>query len=163
MGKPEYPMTSAIRLLRDKGVGFQPHLYTYEEHGGTALSATALGVPEHQVVKTIVMETDERKPLIVLMHGDREVSTKQLARFMGVKRIEPCDEVTATKHTGYVFGGTSPFGTRHPLPVYVERSIFELPRLFINGGKRGFLVEIQPSDLRKALPVTEVDVAISTT
>ena len=162
MGKPEYPMTSAIRLLRDKGVGFQPHLYTYEEHGGTALSATALGVPEHQVVKTIVMETDERKPLIVLMHGDREVSTKQLARFMGVKRIEPCDEASATKHTGYVFGGTSPFGTRHPLPVYVERSIFELPRLFINGGKRGFLVEIQPSDLRKALPVTEVDVAIST-
>ena len=163
MGKPEYPMTSAIRLLRDKGVGFQPHLYTYEEHGGTALSATALGVPEHQVVKTIVMETDERKPLIVLMHGDWEVSSKQLARFIGVKRIEPCDEASATKHTGYVFGGTSPFGTRHPLPVYVERSIFELPRLFINGGKRGFLVEIQPSDLRKALPVTEVDVAISTT
>jgi Cys-tRNA(Pro) deacylase len=163
MGKPEYPMTNAIRLLRDRNVGFQPHMYTYEEHGGTALSATALGVPEHEVVKTIVLETDERKPLIVLMHGDREVSTKQLARFMGVKRIEPCDEATATKHTGYVFGGTSPFGTRHPLPVYVERSIFELPRLFINGGKRGFLVEIQPSDLRKALPVTEVDVAISTT
>jgi Cys-tRNA(Pro) deacylase len=162
MGKPDYPMTSAIRLLRDKGVGFQQHLYTYEEHGGTALSATALGVPEHEVVKTIVMETDERKPLIVLMHGDREVSTKQLARFIGVKRIEPCDEASATKHTGYVFGGTSPFGTRHPLPVYVERSIFELPRLFINGGKRGFLVEIMPSDLRKALSVTEVDVAIST-
>jgi Cys-tRNA(Pro) deacylase len=111
------------------------------------------------VVKTIVMATDEGKPLLVLMHGDREVSTKQLARVLNVKRIEPCDESAATKYTGYVFGGTSPFGTRQTLPVYVERSIFDLPRLFINGGKRGFLVEINPADLKSALPVVEVNVA----
>jgi Cys-tRNA(Pro) deacylase len=163
MGKPDYPITTAIRHLRDKKVEFLPHVYAYEEKGGTGHSATALGVPEHEVVKTIVMETDERKPLLVLMHGDREVSTKQLARILNVKRVEPCDESTATRHTGYVFGGTSPFGTRHPLPVYVERSIFDLERMFINGGKRGFLVEIHPADLRKALQVAEVDVAISGT
>jgi Cys-tRNA(Pro) deacylase len=109
------------------------------------------------------METDEGKPLLVLMHGDKEVSTKQLARALSVKRVEPCDESTASRHTGYVFGGTSPFGTRHPLPVYVERSIFELQRLFINGGKRGFLVEINPADIKKALSVVEVNVATSFT
>ena len=163
MGKPEYPVTTAIRFLREKKVEFWPHLYVYEERGGTAHSARALGVPEHEVVKTIVMATDEAKPLIVLMHGDREVSTKQLARLLNVKRVDPCDESTATRHTGYVFGGTSPFGTRHPVPVCVERSIFDLPRLFINGGKRGFLLEINPVDLRKALPVVEVDVATSFT
>jgi len=163
MGKPDYPVTTAVRLLREVKVEFLPHLYVYEEKGGTSHSAVALGVSEHDVVKTIVMETDEGKPLIVLMHGDREVSTKQLARVLNVKRVEPCDESTATRHTGYVFGGTSPFGTRHPLPVYVERSIFDLRRLFINGGKRGFLVEINPADLRKALPVIEVDVATSFT
>lgn len=161
LGKPDYPVTTAIRLLREKKVEFLPHTYTFEEKGGTAHSASALGVPEHQVVKTLVMLTDEGKPLLVLMHGDQEVSTKQLARALNVKRVDPCDEATATKHTGYVFGGTSPFGTRHPLPVYVERSIFDLPRIFINGGKRGFLVEILPADLRKALPVVEVDVATS--
>jgi Cys-tRNA(Pro) deacylase len=107
------------------------------------------------------MQTDEKKPLLVLMHGDREVSTKQLARLLGAKRIEPCDEVVAQRHTGYLFGGTSPFGTRHPLPVYVERSIVSLRRIFINGGKRGFLVEINPADLKKALAITEIDVAIS--
>jgi Cys-tRNA(Pro) deacylase len=159
MVKPDYPVTTAIRHLRDKKVEFQPHMYAYEEHGGTGHSASALGISEHEVVKTIVMATDEGKPLLVLMHGDREVSTKQLARVLDVKRVEPCDESTATKHTGYVFGGTSPFGTRHPLPVYVERSIFDLPRLLINGGKRGFLVEIDPIDLRKALAVVEVNVA----
>lgn len=163
MGKHEYPVTSAIRFLRDKKIEFRPHMYAYEEHGGTAHSASALGVSEHEVVKTIVMATDEGKPLLVLMHGDREVSVKQLARALKVKRIEPCDETTATKHTGYVFGGTSPFGSRHPLPVYVERSIFDLQRLFINGGKRGFLVEINPADLRKTLAVVEVDVATSFT
>jgi Cys-tRNA(Pro) deacylase len=163
MGRTDYPVTTAIRLLREKKVEFRQHLYEYEEHGGTAHSASALGVSEHEVVKTIVMVTDEGKPFLVLMHGDREVSTKQLARVLNVKRVEPCDEATGTRHTGYVFGGTSPFGTRHPLPVYAERSIFDLQRLFINGGKRGFLVEIIPADLMKALPVTEVDVAISFT
>lgn len=163
MAKPDYPMTTAVRVLLEKKVNFRPHLYTYEEHGGTKLSAQALGVPEHHVVKTLVMETEEKKPLLVLMHGDREVSTKQLARILAVKRVEPCDETAANRHTGYLFGGTSPFGTRHPLPVYVERSVLALPRIYINGGKRGFLVEIDPADLRKALSATEVDVAISPT
>jgi Cys-tRNA(Pro) deacylase len=160
MPRPDYPITPAIRVLREKGIEFKPHLYAYEEHGGTGHSAAALGVPEHHVVKTIVMQTDERTPLLVLMHGDREVSTKQLARLIGAKRVEPCDEPTATKHTGYLFGGTSPFGTRHPLPVYVEKTVFDLSNIFINGGKRGFLVEIKPSDLRQAFPVTEVEVGI---
>jgi Cys-tRNA(Pro) deacylase len=163
MGKPDYPVTTAIRLLREKNVEFRPHLYAFEEHGGTGHSASALGVSEHEVVKTIVMETDEGKPLLVLMHGDREVSTKQLARALNVKRVEPCDESTASRHTGYIFGGTSPFGTRHQLPVYVEQSIFDLRRLFINGGKRGFLVEIHPADIRKALSVVEVNVATTFT
>jgi Cys-tRNA(Pro) deacylase len=163
MARTEFPMTTAIRALREKKIEFLPHLYTYEEHGGTKLSADALGVPEHEVVKTLVMETDEKKPLLVLMHGDREVSTKQLARLLGVKKVEPCDAPTAQRHTGYVFGGTSPFGTRQPLPVYVERSIFDLPRIFINGGKRGFLVEVDPVSLKKAVDITEVDVAISPT
>jgi Cys-tRNA(Pro) deacylase len=163
MPKPEYPVTPAIRVLREKGVAFKPHQYAYEEHGGTRLSAVALDVAEHQVVKTIVMQTDERKPLLVLMHGDREVSTKQLARVIGVKKVEPCDEATAQKHTGYVCGGTSPFGTRHGVPVYVERTIFDLPQIYINGGKRGFLVEIAPTVLRAVLAVKEVEVAISPT
>jgi Cys-tRNA(Pro) deacylase len=163
MGKPDYPMTTAVRLLLEKKVEFRAHVYAYEERGGTGHSASALGVSEHEVVKTIVMATDEGKPLLVLMHGDREVSTKQLARVLNVKRVEPCDESTATRHTGYLFGGTSPFGTRHPLPVYVERSILDLQRMFINGGKRGFLVEINPADIKKALPVVEVNVATSFT
>jgi Cys-tRNA(Pro) deacylase len=163
MSKPEFPVTTAIRVLREKKIDFRTHLYTYEEHGGTGLSARALNVPEHEVVKTLVMQTSERRPLIVLMHGDREVSTKQLARLIGARGVEPCDEATAQRQTGYQFGGTSPFGTRHPLPVYVERTILSLPRIFINGGKRGFLVEINPADLRKAFDVTEVDVAISAT
>jgi Cys-tRNA(Pro) deacylase len=161
MAKPEYPVTTAVRVLREKKIDFHPHLYVYEEHGGTNLSALALNVPEHEVVKTLVMQTEEKKPLLVLMHGDREVSTKQLARVTGAKRVEPCDEATALRHTGYQFGGTSPFGTRHPLPVYAERTIFALSRIFINGGKRGFLVEIDPADLKKAFEVTEVEVAIS--
>lgn len=163
MARPEYPVTTAVRLLREKKIEFRPHEYEYEEHGGTRLSANLLGVPEHQVIKTLVMETEERKPLLVLMHGDREVSTKQLARLIGAKHVEPCDAASAQRHTGYVFGGTSPFGTRHPLPVYAERSIFSLPVIYINGGKRGFLVEIVPGDLRKAFSLTEVEVAISQT
>ena len=156
----EYPVTPAVRLLREKKVEFEPHLYDYVERGGTRHSAEELGVDEHAVVKTLVMETDARKGLIVLMHGDREVSTKQLARTLNVKSVQPCEPATAQKHTGYLVGGTSPFGTRAKLPVYVERTIFELPKVYINGGKRGFLVEIEPRVLRELLPVTEVSVAI---
>jgi Cys-tRNA(Pro) deacylase len=156
----DYPVTPAVRMLREHKVEFAPHLYDYEERGGTRHSAEVLGVDEHAVVKTLVMETDARKALIVLMHGDREVSTKQLARTLNVKSMQPCDPATAQKHTGYLVGGTSPFGTRAKLPVYVERTIFALPKIYINGGKRGFLVEIEPQVLRELLPVEEVSVAI---
>lgn len=157
----KYPMTQAVRVLTEKGIAFAPHLYDYVERGGTSHSAEALGVPEHWVVKTLVMETDERKPLIVLMHGDREVSTKNLARALKVKTVKACKPETAQKQTGYMVGGTSPFGTRHALPVYVERSIFQLPKIYINGGKRGFLVSIDPRILRDLLSVEEVEVATS--
>ena len=156
----DYPVTPAVRMLREKKVGFSPRLYDYEERGGTRRSAEELGVDEHAVVKTLVMETEAKRPLVVLMHGDREVSTKQLARALGVKSVGPCDPQTAQKHTGYVVGGTSPFGTRTRLPVYVERTIFQLPKIYINGGKRGFLVEIEPKDLRILSPLEEVEVGI---
>ncbi|MDT5293383.1 MAG: hypothetical protein QOJ76_263 [Acidobacteriota bacterium] len=156
----DYPVTPAVRLLREKKVAFEPHLYDYVEKGGTRHSAESLGVDEHAVVKTLVMETEARKPLVVLMHGDCEVSTKRLARRLGVKSIHPCDPSTAQKHTGYLVGGTSPFGTRAALPVYVERTIFELPRIYINGGKRGFLVSLEPKVLRDVLPAEEVEAAI---
>jgi Cys-tRNA(Pro) deacylase len=156
----DYPVTPAVRVLREKGVAFAPRLYAYEERGGTRASAAELGVEEHAVVKTLIMETDARRPFVVLMHGDREVSTKQLARALGVKSVRPCDPAAAQKHTGYMVGGTSPFGTRTPLPVYVERTIFGLPRIYINGGKRGFLVEIDPQDLRILSPLAEVEVGI---
>jgi Cys-tRNA(Pro) deacylase len=155
-----YPITPAVRLLREKKVEFEPHLYDYVEHGGTKHSAEALGVDEYTVVKTLVMETDAQKPLIVLMHGDREVSTKNLARHLGVKSVHPCDFAQAQKHTGYLVGGTSPFGTRAKLHVYAERTIFELPVIYINGGKRGFLVSIDPKVLREVLHAEEVEVAI---
>lgn len=155
-----YPVTPAVRLLRERRIAFEPHLYAYEERGGTRHSAEALGVDEHAVVKTLVMETEARKPLIVLMHGDCEVSTKQLARAIGAKSVHPCDPATAQKHTGYLVGGTSPFGTRAALPVYVERTIFELPKIYINGGKRGFLISIDPQVLRAVLRVEEVLAAI---
>ena len=162
MGKVKHVSeTPATQFLRLHGIRFTEHTYDYVEHGGTAVSARELGFDEHAVVKTLVMQDDAAEPLIVLMHGDCEVSAKQLARLIGAKRVDPCDEATALRHTGYMFGGTSPFGTRHPLPVYAERSMFELPSIYINGGKRGFLVEIDPADLRKAFPVTEVDVAIA--
>lgn len=147
----DYPVTQAVRALRGCGVPFAPHLYDYEERGGTRRSSQALGVPEHQVIKTLVMETDARQPLIVLMHGDYEVSTKQLARVLGVKRVAPCAPERAHKLTGYLVGGTSPFGTKMPLPVYVERSVLALERIYVNGGKRGFLVELAPADLTRAL------------
>ena len=160
MAKPDYPITPAVRLLREKKIAFEPHTYDYEERGGTRHSSEALGVPEHSVIKTLVMESSPREPFLVLMHGDCEVSTRQLARALGVKSVTPCGEGVAQKHTGYQVGGTSPFGTRSRLPVYAEKSIFDLPRIYINGGKRGFLVEIDPRDLRSAIPATEVEVAL---
>jgi len=155
-----YPVTPAVRLLREKQIEFAPHLYNYEERGGTRHSAEALGVDEHAVVKTLVFETDARRPLLVLMHGDREASTKGLARHLGTKSVQPCDPATAQKHTGYLVGGTSPFGTRTWLPVYAERTIFDLPKIYINGGKRGFLVEIEPRVVREVLSAQEVEVAV---
>lgn len=157
----DYPITPAVRLLRDKKIAFEPHLYDYKEHGGTARSALELGADEHTVIKTLVMETENREPLIILMHGDREVSTKELARRIGAKSVSPCDPQTAQKHTGYMVGGTSPLATRKAMKVYAEKTIFDLPKIYINGGKRGFLVSINPNDLRIALPVTEVTVAIA--
>ena len=156
----DYPVTPAVRLLREKKVEFEPHLYDYEEHGGTRHSAELLGVDEHTVVKTLVMETEAKKPLIVLMHGDREVSTKNLARHLGVKSVHPCDFAQAQKHTGYLIGGTSPFATRIHMHVYAERTIFDLPKIYINGGKRGFLVSIDPKVLREVLHAEDVEVAI---
>lgn len=156
----EYPITPAVRFLRDKRVAFVPHLYDYVEKGGTQESAKQLGVDEHAVVKTLIFETNERKPLIVLMHGSRQVSTKNLARHIGVKSVEPANDKRAANWTGYQFGGTSPFGTRTAIPVYVEASIFDLDKIFINGGKRGFLVEIDTSELKRVLEITIVEVAI---
>ncbi len=156
----DYPVTTAVRFLREKDIPFDVHLYRYVEHGGTAAAASALGVPEHAVVKTLVMEDERGKGLIVLMHGDREVSTKELARVLKVKTVSPSSPEQAMRRTGYVVGGTSPFGTRTELPVYAEGTIFSLPRVFINGGKRGFLFSITPSDIRRALPLTEVSVGI---
>ena len=154
------PSTPAVLVLRRHNVPFTGHEYRYEEHGGTQVAAAALGVPEHEVVKTLVMEDEQRRPLIVLMHGDREVSTKQLARQAGLRSIVPCKPEVASRHTGYQVGGTSPFGTRKSLPVFVERTIVDLPRVYINGGSRGFLVELSPADLVRVLEPTLVDVAL---
>jgi Cys-tRNA(Pro) deacylase len=156
----DFPITTAVRFLREKKVDFTAHLYDYVEHGGTRESAKQLNIDEHAVVKTLVFETNEKKPLIVLMHGDREVSTKNLARHLGVKSVEPASADRATKWTGFLFGGTSPFGTKTRLPVYVEKTIFDLEKIYINGGKRGFLIEIDPGALR-VLNVSKVDAAIA--
>jgi Cys-tRNA(Pro) deacylase len=156
----DYPVTPAVRVLREKGIGFTPHLYPYEEHGGAPRAAQELGVPLHQVVKTLVMENEARKPFLVLMHGDLEVSTKQLARQLDMKRIAPCDPAAALKHTGYQVGGISPLGTRTPLPVYAEATIFDLSLIYLNGGKRGFLVALAPQDLQRAIGLTPVSAAI---
>ena len=152
------PVTPAVRLLRREGVEFTDHLYAYEERGGTAVSARELGVDEHSVVKTLIMEDEARQPLIVLMHGDCEVSTKALARTLGVKTISPCAPPVADRHSGYQVGGTSPFGTRKAMPVYLQRTILELPRIYINGGKRGYLVGMKPGDLVRVLKPVAVDV-----
>ncbi len=153
-------MTPATAFLRTKGIAFTEHAYEYVEHGGTAVSAQALGVSEHEVVKTLVMQDEAGKPLIVLMHGDRKVSTKNLARQAGRKSIEPCRPDVAQRHSGYQVGGTSPFGTRKPLPVYMERSITRLPTVYINGGRRGLLVRLSTEDLVAVLEPTLVDVAL---
>ena len=156
----EYPITPAVRVLREKKVDFIPRLYNYVEKGGTRESAKQLRVDEHAVVKTLVFETNEKKPMIVLMHGDREVSTRNLARHLGVKSVEPATHEKASKLTGYLVGGTSPFGTKTTLPVYAEKSIFELESIYINGGKRGFLIQIDPKDFRRILHFDEVEVSI---
>jgi len=153
-------VTAAVRALRAAGVEFTDHLYEYEEKGGTAVSARELGFDEHSVVKTLVMEDESANPLIVLMHGDRQVSTRELARVLGVKTVQPCSPETAHRHTGYLVGGTSPFGTRKQLPLYMERTILDLPRIYINGGKRGYLVGVAPADVRRLLAPTLVSVAI---
>ena len=156
----DYPVTMAIRVLRQHRVEFSPHLYTWEAHGGTAASAQHLGVDEHQVIKTLIFEDEAKKPLCILMHGDREVSAKNLARHIGVKSVAPCQPAVADRHSGYQVGGTSPFGLRRAMPVYCEKSIAALERIYINGGARGFLVGISPSDLERVLSPTLVEVAI---
>jgi Cys-tRNA(Pro) deacylase len=159
MGKA--PSTPATRLLREKGVAYTEHPYRYEERGGTRVSARELGVDEHAVVKTLVMEDESSAPLVVLMHGDREVSTKALARQLGRREIRICKPEVANRHSGYQVGGTSPLGTRKPMPVYVERTILDLPTVYVNGGSRGFLVGVSPKDLAALLSPTLVDVAIA--
>jgi Cys-tRNA(Pro) deacylase len=152
--------TPATAFLKKHGVAFTEHPYDYEERGGTRVSSEKLGVPEHSVVKTLVMEDDAKKPLVVLMHGDREVSTKNLARQIGKKRVEPCKPDVAERHSGYQVGGTSPFGLRKPMPVFVEKTILDLDRIYINGGRRGFLVGLDPKELVRVVGATSVEVAL---
>ena len=160
MSKDKFPATNAVRVLREHRVAFTHHPYEYEERGGTEVSARALGVDEHAVVKTLVMEDDAKRPFVVLMHGDREVSTKNLARYLGVKSVAPCAPAVADRHSGYQVGGTSPFGTRRSMPVYMQRTIADLPYLYVNGGRRGYLVGMTPADLVRVLSPEPVDVAI---
>jgi Cys-tRNA(Pro) deacylase len=152
--------TPAVHALRKHGIAFTEHEYRYEPKGGTAVSSRELGVDEHHVVKTLVMEDEAKAPLIILMHGDREVSTKNLARQIGRKTVSPCPPDVAQKHSGYLVGGTSPFGTRKAMPVYLERSIADLDRIYINGGRRGFLIALAPADLIRVLSPTLVDAAL---
>lgn len=154
------PSTPATRLLKASGLTYTEHLYRYEERGGTAVSARELGVDEHAVVKTLIMEDDAGAPLVVLMHGDCEVSTQALARQIGARSVQIARPDVANRHSGYQVGGTSPFGTRRKMPVYLEASVLELPRIFVNGGSRGFLVGISTADLVKLLSPTIVTVAI---
>lgn len=160
MAKDKIPTTPAIRALKDGAVPFTLRTYKYEEHGGTAASARELKVDEHLVIKTLVMEDEQKNPLIVLMHGDKQVSTKNLARTLGVKSISPCDPQVAHRQTGYLVGGTSPFGIRKSLKIYMESSILSLSRIYINAGKRGLLAEMSPGDLVKMLQPVPVEVAI---
>jgi Cys-tRNA(Pro) deacylase len=161
MAKKEHiSETPATQFLRRQGAAFSEYPYQYEEHGGTAVSSRALGVEEHCVIKTLVMQDETGKPLIVLMHGDRKVSTKELARQIGRKKIEPCKPDVANRHTGFLVGGTSPFGTKKRMPVYVEKTIFDLPLIYINGGRRGYLVSILPHELTRLLDPCVVEVAL---
>jgi Cys-tRNA(Pro) deacylase len=150
----------AIRALRAASVAFEPHLYAWQPHGGTRASSEALGVPEHSIIKTLIFETERGVPLCVLMHGDREVSVKQLARTIGTKSVGPCTPDVADRHSGYQVGGTSPFGLKHRMPIYIERTILDLSRIYINGGARGFLVEIDPQELVRVLAPVQVDAAV---
>jgi Cys-tRNA(Pro) deacylase len=157
--KDKFPVTSAIRFLRENQADFIERPYKYEEEGGTEVAAKELDVDEHLVIKTLVMEDDQKKPLIILMHGDRQVSTKELARVVGVKTVIPCAPQVALKHTGYMVGGISPFGTKKDLPVYIEETILSLPRIFINAGRRGLLCEMSPADLVRVLKPVPVRAA----
>ena len=161
MSKDKLPVTNAIRVLREHGVAWTDHPYDYEERGGTEVSARELGVPEHEVVKTLIMEDDRRQPMIVLMHGDREVSTKALAHHLGVKTVSPCAPAVADRHSGYQVGGTSPFGTRRAMPVYMQATIAGLARAYVNGGRRGYLVGLSPADIVRVLKPAIVDIATS--
>ncbi|HEX9081377.1 MAG TPA: Cys-tRNA(Pro) deacylase [Holophagaceae bacterium] len=155
------PSTQATRLLKQAGIAYTEHLYRYEEHGGTRVSARELGVDEHAVIKTLVMEDETGAPLIILMHGDREVSTKELARQIGAKSVQPCKPDVANRHSGYLVGGTSPLGTRKAMPIHAEASLFDLDRIYLNGGSRGFLVGLDPKDLDRVLSIRRVAVAIA--
>ena len=157
----DYPVTMAIRVLRQHQVNFTPHLYTWEPRGGTQASSEHLGVDEHAVIKTLIFEDEMKKPLCILMHGDREVSAKNLARQTGRKSVGPCAPEVADRHSGYQVGGPSPFGLKRAMPVYCEQSVGALPRIYINGGARGFLVGIDPRELLRVLRPTEVTVAIT--
>jgi Cys-tRNA(Pro) deacylase len=156
----KHPVTQAVRELRAAGVAFVPHVFAYEPKGGTRHSSQALGVDEHLVIKTLIFEDDGKQPLCVLMHGDREVSTRGLARQIGARSTRPCAPEVADRHSGYQVGGTSPFGLKRAMPLYAERSIAELGRIYINGGARGFLVEIDAAELVRVLSPTLVDVAV---
>jgi Cys-tRNA(Pro) deacylase len=161
MAKEKLPVTQAVRALRAAGVKYTDHPYTYEENGGTEVCARELKVDEHSVIKTLIMEDEHKEPLIVLMHGDLKVSTKELARMIGAKIISPCTPEIANKHTGYMVGGTSPFGTRKQMPVYMEETILDLERVYINGGRRGYLVGMDPKDVVKMLEPKMVKVGIT--
>jgi len=160
MTKEKFPATQAIRALKESGVNFSLHFYKYEEKGGTTVAAKELNVDECLVIKTLVMEVDNGDPLLILMHGNKKVSTKAMARALGVKTVKPCEPLIAHKHTGYFVGGISPFGTKKPLKVYVEASIMDLPKIYINAGKKGLLTEMSPGELKKILNPTPVSVAI---
>jgi len=155
------PSTAAIRLLKEKDIPFTEHLYRYEEHGGTRVCARELGVSEHAVVKTLIMEDEAGRPMVVLMHGDREVSTKALARQIGARTVHICKPEVANRHSGYLVGGTSPFGTKKAMPVFVEKTILALDRIFLNGGARGFLVGLEPGALVTLLDARPVEAGLS--
>lgn len=155
------PSTNATRMLKAAGVPYSEHLYRYEDKGGTEVSARELGVSEHAVIKTLVFEDDQKRPFVILMHGDREVSVKELARQIGARSVQPCRPEIADKHSGYQVGGTSPFGTRKAMPTYAEATIFDLERIWINGGAKGFLVALAPSFLKALLKAEPVRVALA--